>query len=102
MQCAAVDRTRLKLSPVPSRSAICAQCFQQYCFDPQNPPDQVALPGRKLTFVDPDPQGVSKVSGFLAMNKGALFGGLAGLVALLGLLIAGLCVLFLCSVAVDG
>lgn len=38
--------------------------------------------------MDPDPQGVSKVEGFFNKNKFAFIGALAGLVALLGGLIA--------------
>lgn len=88
LQCAAIDRARFKLNPILARSAICTQCFQQYCYDPQEPPSKAELPGRKLTFVDPDPQGVSKVEGFFNKNKFAFIGALAGLVALLGGLIA--------------
>ncbi|KAF9502000.1 phospholipase B [Pleurotus eryngii] len=90
LQCAAIDRARLKITPIPSRSAICTQCFQQYCFDPQNPPSKSALPGRKLAFVDPDPQGLTKVNGFLSSNMYKLIGGLAGLVGFLFVLILGL------------
>ncbi|KAF8210154.1 phospholipase B [Mycena galopus ATCC 62051] len=57
LQCAAVDRGRLKISPVVNRSSICTKCFQQYCYDPENPPSQSELPNRKLIFVDPTPQG---------------------------------------------
>ncbi|KAL0956276.1 hypothetical protein HGRIS_002434 [Hohenbuehelia grisea] len=90
LQCAAIDRARFKLTPVLSRSSICSQCFEQYCFDPQNPPSKVELPGRKYIFVDPDPQGLTKVSGFLTRNMIKLIGGLAGLVAFLIALIVGL------------
>ncbi|RDB16981.1 Lysophospholipase 1 [Hypsizygus marmoreus] len=93
LQCAAIDRARLKVnttsSPIP-RSAICTQCFQQYCYDPLNPPSKIALPGRKLAFVNPDPVGLDKLGGFFAKHKFALIGGLAGLVALLGAMIGGL------------
>ncbi|KAJ6609839.1 phospholipase B [Mycena sp. CBHHK59/15] len=90
LQCAAVDRARFKLTPVPSRSSICTQCFQQYCYDPNNPPSQSELPNRKLVFVDPTPQGLTKVEGFLGTNKFKLVGGLIGLVAFIALLIGGL------------
>lgn len=88
LQCAAVDRTRLKLTPPVPRSAICSQCFQQYCFDPQNPPSKSQLPNRKLAFVDPEPQGAAKVGGFFERNKGGLIGGFVGLFAFTGALIA--------------
>ncbi|KAJ7072397.1 phospholipase B [Mycena amicta] len=80
LQCAAVDRARARTTPVPSRSTICTQCFKQYCYDPQNPPSQSELPNRKFEFVDPTPQGLSKVEGFLGTNKFKLLGGLIGLV----------------------
>jgi lysophospholipase len=38
-------------------------------------------------FVDPDPQGLDKVEGFLGENKFRFIGALAGLVVFLGLLI---------------
>ncbi|KAG6917429.1 hypothetical protein DXG01_002515 [Tephrocybe rancida] len=90
LQCAAIDRGRLKVTPPIERSAICQQCFQQYCYDPQNPPSRFELPGRKLQFVDPDPEGFGKLGNFFSRNKFALIGGLAGLVVLLGLMIGGL------------
>ncbi|KAF8894137.1 phospholipase B [Infundibulicybe gibba] len=90
LQCATLDRARYKLNPVVSRSAICSQCFQQYCYDPQHPTNKVELPNRKLTFVDPDPQGLTRLEGFLGQNKFKLIGGLAGFVAFLGIMIAGL------------
>ncbi|KAG5642435.1 hypothetical protein DXG03_002781 [Asterophora parasitica] len=90
LQCAAIDRARLKVSPPIPRSAVCDQCFQQYCYDPLNPPSKLELPGRKYVFVDPDPVGISKVEGFLGKNKFALIGALAGLVVFLALIIAGL------------
>lgn len=94
LQCAAIDRGRLKVSPPIPRSDACTKCFQQYCYDPQNPPSKDVLTGRKLDFVDPDPEGFSKLGGFFSRNKFALIGGLVGLVALLGLMIGGLYVDF--------
>ncbi|KAJ7262254.1 phospholipase B [Mycena haematopus] len=79
LQCAAVDRARTKITPPVQRSSICTQCFQQYCFDPQNPPSQSELPNRKLVFKDPTPEGLSK-----------LLGGLIGLVVFIALLTGGL------------
>ena len=80
------------MKPPLEQSSFCAQCFQQYCFDPNNLTSVSALPGRKLNFVDPDAQGVSAVLGFLSRSKGAL---ILGFFALL-LTIAGLSV-FLCA-----
>ncbi|KAJ7783055.1 phospholipase B [Mycena metata] len=90
LQCAAVDRARTKVTPVVARSSICSQCFQQYCYDPLHPPSQSELPNRKLVFVDPTPQGLTKVEGFLGANKFKLLGGLIGLVVFIALLIGGL------------
>ncbi|KII92542.1 hypothetical protein PLICRDRAFT_172619 [Plicaturopsis crispa FD-325 SS-3] len=88
LQCAAVDRSRFKTSPVTPRSSFCTQCFQQYCFDPQNPPSASELPNRKQVLVDPDPQGVGKVESFVSKEKGPLIGGIVGLVVVIGALIA--------------
>ncbi|KAF7376080.1 Lysophospholipase [Mycena sanguinolenta] len=90
LQCAAVDRARYKMTPPLQRSSQCTQCFQQYCYDPQNPPSASELPNRKLVFVDPTPEGLSKVEGFLGSNKLKLLGGLIGLVVFIILLIFGL------------
>ncbi|KAJ6586847.1 phospholipase B [Mycena vulgaris] len=90
LQCAAVDRARMKVTPAVPRSSICSQCFQQYCFDPLHPPSQSELPNRKLTFKDPTPQGLSKVEGFLGTNKFKLLGGLIGLVVFIAALSGGL------------
>jgi len=87
LQCAAVDRARYKISPVPSRSDFCSTCFQQYCFDPQIPPSQSELPGRQFVFVDPDPQGVSGALTFFAAHKAALIGGFVGLFVVVALLV---------------
>lgn len=88
LQCAAVDRARLRASI--SRSDFCSACFQQYCYDPANPSSKAELPNRKLVFVDPDPEGIDQVTGFLADNKFKLIGGLIGLVVLVALIIGGL------------
>ncbi|KAL0581866.1 hypothetical protein V5O48_000234 [Marasmius crinis-equi] len=90
LQCAAIDRARLKVQPTIPRSDICTKCFKQYCFDPQNPPKLSEVPNRKLVFVDPDPQGLDRLSGFLGKNKFKFIGGLIGLLALIGLVIGGL------------
>ncbi|KAF4620337.1 hypothetical protein D9613_000636 [Agrocybe pediades] len=86
LQCAAIDRGRLRHVPVAPRSSICSDCFKQYCFDPQNPPSRSELPNRKQVFVDPDPQGISKLESFVGDNKLKLVGGLIGLVAFIALL----------------
>ncbi|EIN11650.1 phospholipase B [Punctularia strigosozonata HHB-11173 SS5] len=91
LQCAAVDRARIRSGANVARSDFCTQCFFQYCYDPNNPPSVSQIAGRKYDFVDPDPQGVSRVKGFLGDNKGPLIGGLVGLfvfiAALIGFLI---------------
>ncbi|PSR76524.1 hypothetical protein PHLCEN_2v8427 [Hermanssonia centrifuga] len=87
LQCAAIDRSRFKLSPVIPRSDFCSKCFFQYCFEPTSPPDGAYIIGRKLVFVDPDPQGFSKLADFFADNKLAFIGGLVGLIVLVACLI---------------
>jgi len=77
-QCAALDRARFKASPPLPRSAFCHACFAQYCFDPNNLTSAALLPGRKLAFVDPDPQGASALAGFLSRGKAAIFLGFLG------------------------
>ena len=85
MQCVAIDRARYKLKPLLQRSSICTQCFQQYCFDPNNLTSVSELPGRKLDFVNPDPQGISAVSGFLSQNKVAFILSFLALLLVAGL-----------------
>ncbi|KAF9227378.1 phospholipase B [Gyrodon lividus] len=91
LQCAALDRARLKLTPVLRRSDFCAQCFSQYCYDPSDPPSVDELPGRNYVFSDPDPGGVDKVEAFLSRNKGTVIGGAC---AVLLLVVAGLGFIF--------
>jgi len=91
LQCAAIDRARYKVKPLLARSSFCTQCFQRYCFDPNNLTSASELPGRKLTFVDPDPEGVAAVSGFLSRSKlGLIFGFITAL-----LVVAALSVFFI-------
>lgn len=90
LQCAAIDRARLKVVEVVPRSALCSQCFEQYCYNPSKPPSQSILPNRSFMFVDPDPQGIDAVTGFFDENKFKFIGALAGLVAFLVALIVGL------------
>ena len=88
-QCAAIDRARFKASPPLPRSAFCQACFAQYCFDPNNLTSAaVQLPGRRLAFVDPDPQGVSALTGFLSDSK---------LSIVLGFVAAGVVVAAICA-----
>jgi lysophospholipase len=92
LQCAAVDRARLKQN-VTSRSSICRQCFSQYCYDPLHPPSSSELPpNRKFVLVDPDPQGLSQITTFLSAHKGPLIGGLVGFLLAIGVLTGILCV----------
>ena len=79
MQCAAIDRARYKVVPPVSRSSFCTQCFQQYCFDPNNLTSSSELPDRKLEFVDPDPNEVSIALQFLSRNKIPIIFGFIGL-----------------------
>ena len=58
LQCAAIDRARLKTNPVTPRSGICSGCFQKYCYDPQNLPPEGQIVGRRFKFKDPDPFGL--------------------------------------------
>lgn len=80
LQCGAIDRARFKVTPVIPRSDFCDTCFQQYCYDPNNPPSASEIVGRRLQFVDPDPQGISRVEGFLSRDKIGLIVGLLVLV----------------------
>ena len=79
LQCAAVDRSRMRANI--TRSDICQKCFDQYCYSSANPPSRDEIVGRKYAFVDPDPQGLSKVTKFLGRNKLAIGLGVGGLVA---------------------
>ncbi|KAI0271146.1 phospholipase B [Russula aff. rugulosa BPL654] len=79
MQCAAIDRARYKVVPPLSRSSFCTQCFQQYCFDPNNLTSSSELPNRKFEFADPDPDELSTVWQFLSRNKVAIILGFIGL-----------------------
>ncbi|KAF9241566.1 phospholipase B [Melanogaster broomeanus] len=87
LQCAALDRARLKVTPILGRSDYCAQCFSQYCYDPSNPPSVDELPGRNYVLSDPDPGGVNKVKAFLGRNKGAIIGGSLAVLFLIGAVI---------------
>ena len=79
LQCAAIDRSRYKITPSPPRSSFCSQCFLQYCYDPQNPPSSAELPNRHLQFVDPDPVGLDQLEDFLDYSRYKLMGGFIGL-----------------------
>lgn len=54
IQCAAIDRARLKANPIVPRSDFCQNCFTQYCYDPESKTTPGAVVGRKLKYVDPD------------------------------------------------
>ncbi|KAH8119292.1 phospholipase B [Phellopilus nigrolimitatus] len=83
LQCAAIDRARYKISPTVPRSAFCTTCFMRYCFDPQSPPSSTDIVGRKYAFVDPDPQGLSRVEDFFKAHKVAIILGVIALVAVI-------------------
>jgi lysophospholipase len=86
LQCAVVDRARLKLQPVPARSDVCTKCFSQYCYDPSNPPSSSEIVGRKQTFKDPDL--ASKAKAGLKRVVAALIGVAVGLLLLVSALIS--------------
>ena len=83
LQCAAIDRARYKVSPVVSRSDTCTNCFNQYCFDPSNPPSASEIVGRNYVFKDPDPQGAAKVGDFFKDHLAPIIIGIVGLVLLI-------------------
>ena len=70
LQCAAIDRARLKTNPVTPRSGICSGCFKKYCYDPQNPPPEGQIVGRRFKFKDPDPLGLK--SFYMAHKAGLI------------------------------
>jgi lysophospholipase len=92
LQCAAIDRARYKMTPPLVRSDFCAQCFEQYCFDQNNPPSSSELPGRKLAFVDPDPHGTSSLPQFLSQSKVGIILGFIGAILVIGAICVFLCV----------
>ena len=94
MQCVTIDRARYKVNPPLARSSVCTQCFQQYCFDANNQTSASELPGRKLAFVDPDPQGFAAVSGFLSRSRVGLILGFIALLLVVAALSAFLWVYF--------
>ena len=81
LQCAAIDRARLKTNPVTPRSDICSRCFKKYCYDPASPPPEGQIVGRRFKFKDPDPFGIK--SFYLAHKTGVI---LAGVIVALGLI----------------
>ena len=88
LQCAALDRARYKVTPVIPRSDFCAKCFADYCFNPNNQPDGSLVINRKLSFVDPQPTGFSKLGLFFQRNRFAFIGALIALVVVIAGLIA--------------
>ena len=81
VQCAAIDRARLKLTPPPSRSDFCSQCFSPYCYGPSYPPSVQELPDRNYVFLNLDP-GPWRDQGekFLSSNEGSIIGGVVAVV----------------------
>jgi hypothetical protein len=57
-QCAAIDRARLKTNPVTPRSDVCSNCFKKYCYNPDSPPPEGQIVGRRFKHKDPDPLGI--------------------------------------------
>ena len=78
--------------PIPPRSGVCAQCFSQYCYDPNDPPSASELPGRDYVYSNPDPSGLDEVESFLSQNKGSIIGGALAVAFLIGGGIAFMCV----------
>lgn len=83
LQCAAIDRARWKVNPIVERSPFCQQCFDQYCFNAGNVSSSSEIVGRKLNFVDPDPQGAARAEQFLSHNKAPLIVGLVAVVVII-------------------
>ncbi len=77
-------------NPVTPRSDICSNCFKKYCYDPENPPPEGQIVGRRFKFKDPDPFGIK--SFYLAHKAGVI---IAAIIVGLGLIatITG-CVMF--------
>jgi len=94
MQCVAIDRARYKVNPTLERSSFCTQCFQQYCFDPNNQTSMSELPGRQLKFVNPNPLDFSVVLDFLSQNKIPIILGFLALFLAIAVLCVFLCVHF--------
>ncbi|KAJ4487748.1 phospholipase B [Lentinula aciculospora] len=53
LQCAAIDRSRLKTTRTIDRSSFCTTCFNQYCYNPSNITSSSELPNRNLTYAGP-------------------------------------------------
>ncbi|KAI0256379.1 phospholipase B [Lactifluus subvellereus] len=92
LQCAAIDRMRYHANPPLARSDFCTQCFNQYCFDPDNLTSSSELPGRKYVFVDPDPHGLSALSHFLSQGEVGIILGFIGVALVIAAICAFLCV----------
>lgn len=96
LQCAALDRARLSIGPsTPPRSALCARCFDQYCYDPDAPPTVASIPGRSFVFVNPDPSGVTMVQRFFASHKALV---IVGVLALVGVVAAAIAFMYVSPV----
>src|SRR5258708_4006243 len=72
LQCAAIDRARLKTNPITPRSDLCSKCFKKYCFDPANPPPEGQIVGRIIQFKNTDP---SPFEAFFQQHKIAIIVG---------------------------
>ncbi len=97
LQCAAIDRARLKTNPITPRSDICLKCFKKYCFDPVNPPPEGQIVGRRFQFKDPDPLGLKS---FFEKNKIAIIVG--GAIAGLALITSIACCVIYCRKRTQG
>jgi len=86
LQCAAVDRARMKLNPTVARSNICTQCFSRYCYESNNPP-------RSFTHLYQQLISVKGTESFFKKHEALILGlsiGLAGL-PLLSCMLGGCC-----------
>jgi len=97
LQCAAIDRARLKTNPITPRSDVCSKCFKRYCFDPASPPPEGQIVGRRIQFKDPDPLGLKS---FFEKNKLAIIIGAS--VAGAALIAAISCCVFRCRKRAQG
>lgn len=85
LQCAAVDRSRYKVTPIVERSDFCTNCFKRYCYDPANEPKEGSIVGRNLKYRDPDPFGAKS---FFQDHKAVIIvGGIVGLAGFIGVLV---------------
>ncbi|PFH47334.1 hypothetical protein AMATHDRAFT_67917 [Amanita thiersii Skay4041] len=86
LKCAAIDRMRMSSWMNMTRSSSCIQCFNRYCYDPNNLPSRSQLPNRKLEFGNPDFTGIDKLGGFLSANKFYLLAAMIGCAATIAII----------------